>query len=387
MTDLSDGVDAPHRVDVVRRLCGEVGRRAAVRRWCASCAGSTDDPALLVGLAPFDDAAVYQVSRRRRARVAPPTSSRRWSTIPADFGAIAAANACSDVFAMGGRVVLALNVAAFPEHFPVEAIAPIFERRGRRRSPRPAARSPAATPSATEEPIFGLAVQGLVHPDQGVPQGRRPARRRARAVASRSAPASSLAGGADDDKAAAIAGMRALNRAAAEALQALGDGGARGHRRHRLRPGRPRLGDGRALRRPRRASTRRAAALRRARSPPPSAGVRTGGDPRNREYLAGTSRRRARRPRSRRCASTRRPRAACSPRSTRRRSTGSRRWLASPSSAWSSRATPAVVAAHDCAPWAGATVRASAEQDCCAPPVTTSSSASTRSGAARGPAR
>ena len=45
---------------------------------------------------------------------------------PADFGAIAAANACSDVFAMGGRVVLALNIAAFPEDFPPEAIAEIF---------------------------------------------------------------------------------------------------------------------------------------------------------------------------------------------------------------------------------------------------------------------
>ncbi|MGB1645261.1 MAG: AIR synthase related protein, partial [Ilumatobacteraceae bacterium] len=45
---------------------------------------------------------------------------------PADFGAIAAANACSDVFAMGASVVMAINVAAFPEEFPREAIAAIF---------------------------------------------------------------------------------------------------------------------------------------------------------------------------------------------------------------------------------------------------------------------
>ena len=45
---------------------------------------------------------------------------------PADFGAIAAANACSDVFAMGGRVVLALNISAFPERLPPEAIAAIL---------------------------------------------------------------------------------------------------------------------------------------------------------------------------------------------------------------------------------------------------------------------
>src|ERR1043165_2094485 len=45
---------------------------------------------------------------------------------PADFGAIAAANACSDVFAMGGRVVLALNISAFPERMPPEAVAQIL---------------------------------------------------------------------------------------------------------------------------------------------------------------------------------------------------------------------------------------------------------------------
>ena len=73
---------------------------------------------------------------------------------PADFGAIAAANACSDVFAMGGRVVLAINVAAFPEHFPRDAIAAIFEAAARW-SPRPAAPSPAATRSATRSRSSG----------------------------------------------------------------------------------------------------------------------------------------------------------------------------------------------------------------------------------------
>jgi len=45
---------------------------------------------------------------------------------PSDFGAVAAANACSDVFAMGGRVVLALNVSAFPERMPEQAVAAIL---------------------------------------------------------------------------------------------------------------------------------------------------------------------------------------------------------------------------------------------------------------------
>ena len=73
------------------------------------------DPALLVGLAPFDDAAVYQVSDD----VALVSTTDFFPPLvddPDDFGAIAAANACSDVFAMGGRVVMAVNIAAFPEH-------------------------------------------------------------------------------------------------------------------------------------------------------------------------------------------------------------------------------------------------------------------------------
>ncbi|MFM8651274.1 MAG: AIR synthase related protein, partial [Acidimicrobiaceae bacterium] len=66
------------------------------------------DPALLVGLAPFDDAAVYQVSDD----VALVSTTDFFPPLvddPDDFGAIAAANACSDVFAMGGRVVMAVN--------------------------------------------------------------------------------------------------------------------------------------------------------------------------------------------------------------------------------------------------------------------------------------
>src|SRR6188768_1035992 len=84
------------------------------------------DPALLVGLAPFDDAAIYRIDDTT-ALVSTTDFFPPLVDDPADFGAIAAANACSDVFAMGGRVVLAINVAAFPEHFPREAIVAIFE--------------------------------------------------------------------------------------------------------------------------------------------------------------------------------------------------------------------------------------------------------------------
>ncbi|MDT7732782.1 MAG: selenide, water dikinase, partial [Mycobacterium sp.] len=122
------------------------------------------DASLLIGLAPFDDAAVYRLSDDL-AMVSTTDFFPPLVDDPADFGAIAAANACSDVFAMGGRVVLALNISAFPERMPIEAIAAILQ-----------AAADVVTAAGgvvagghtirSEEPIFGLAVQGLVHPDR-----------------------------------------------------------------------------------------------------------------------------------------------------------------------------------------------------------------------------
>lgn len=183
---------------------------------------SSGDPSLLVGLAPFDDAAVYRVNDE----VAVVSTTDFFPPLvddPADFGAIAAANACSDVFAMGGRVVMALNIAAFPERLPAAAIGAILS----------AAAATVAEAGGTiagghtirsDEPIFGLAVQGLVHPNRvwtksGAQVGDR-------LVLSK--PLGSgivLAGAGPDEKTSTIVVMRRLNRAAAEALSALaGDG-------------------------------------------------------------------------------------------------------------------------------------------------------------------
>jgi len=177
------------------------------------------DPALIIGLAPFDDAAVYRVSDD----VALVSTTDFFPPLvddAADFGAIAAANACSDVFAMGGRVVMAINVAAFPEHFPREAIVAIFD----------AAAAVVAEAGGTiagghtirnPEPIFGLAVQGVVHPDRVFTKGGA----RVGDVLMLSKPLGTgivLAGGDETHKAGAIAGMRRLNRAASEALIATG---------------------------------------------------------------------------------------------------------------------------------------------------------------------
>lgn len=177
---------------------------------------ASDDAALLVGLAPFDDAAVYKLS----ADLALVSTTDFFPPLvddPRDFGAIAAANACSDVFAMGGRVVMAVNIAAFPEHFPRAAIVEIFSaaaevvvQAGGSVAGGHTIRNP--------EPIFGLAVQGVVHPDRIFTKGGA----RAGDVLVLSKPLGTglvLAGGSNAAKAEAIAGMRTSNRRASELLQ------------------------------------------------------------------------------------------------------------------------------------------------------------------------
>ncbi len=85
---------------------------------------------------------------------------------PYDFGAIAAANAMSDVYAMGGEVIMALNVAAFPEDFPSEVIAGIL-RGGADKVAEAGGVTAGGHTVLDAEPKFGLCVLGFIHP-QGV---------------------------------------------------------------------------------------------------------------------------------------------------------------------------------------------------------------------------
>jgi selenide,water dikinase len=173
-------------------------------------------PSLLVGLAPFDDAAVYRLSDD----VALVSTTDFFPPLvddPSDFGAVAAANACSDVFAMGGSVVLALNISAFPERLPVEVVGRILTAAAEVVAEAGGVVAGGHT-IRSEEPIFGLAVQGIVHPDRiWTKGGARPGD-----VLCLSKPLGTgivLAGGDDEAKAAVVLGMRRLNRAAAEVLQ------------------------------------------------------------------------------------------------------------------------------------------------------------------------
>lgn len=177
------------------------------------------DPALLVGLAPFDDAAVYRLGPDL-ALVSTTDFFPPLVDDPADFGAVAAANACSDVFAMGGRVVLALNIAAFPERLPGEAVAAVVAAAAEVVEAAGGVVAGGHT-IRSDEPIFGLAVQGLVHPDRVLTKGgARPGD--AVVISKPVGTGIVLAGGGDGDRAAAVAGMRRLNRAAAEVLTGLG---------------------------------------------------------------------------------------------------------------------------------------------------------------------
>jgi selenide,water dikinase len=121
------------------------------------------DPNLLVGLAPTDDAAVYRLDDERALVFTvdffPPIVDD-----PHDYGAIAAANALNDVFAMGGKPLMALSVAAFPESLPAEAVAAVFE--GAAEKVREAGGVLAGGHTLRDdEPVYGLAVVGTVAPD------------------------------------------------------------------------------------------------------------------------------------------------------------------------------------------------------------------------------
>ena len=84
-----------------------------------------DYPDLLVGLGDPDDAAVWRLDDDRALVV---TTDFFTPVVddPYDYGAIAAANALSDVYAMGGKPFLALNVAALPPDLPPELLGEIL---------------------------------------------------------------------------------------------------------------------------------------------------------------------------------------------------------------------------------------------------------------------
>lgn len=142
---------------------------AQVLRPLSDAFKAADYPALLVGLEAPDDAAVYRVNDRQAiistVDFFPPVVDD-----PYAFGAIAAANAMSDVYAMGGDVLFAINLAAFPEDLDLAILSEIL--RGGADRVRAAGAVIAGGHTITDkEPKYGLAVTGLIDPERIATKG------------------------------------------------------------------------------------------------------------------------------------------------------------------------------------------------------------------------
>ena len=127
--------------------------------------GGVIPPELMVGIETADDAAVYKLNDNQ-ALIATTDFFTPIVDNPYDFGRIAATNAISDVYAMGGKPIMALALVAMPiNQLPVEVIGEIV--RGGQDVCR-AAGIPIAGGHTIDsvEPIYGLVVMGLVHPDR-----------------------------------------------------------------------------------------------------------------------------------------------------------------------------------------------------------------------------
>jgi len=216
LTDLTDcgGCAAKLGADLLAEALAGLG---------AENAASAPD-ALIAGLNPPDDAAAYRVSDDLAIigtlDFFPPLVDD-----PRTFGEIAAANALSDVFAMGGRVLFALSIAAFPEDLPREVLIEIFA--GASAKVREAGGTLAGGHTIRDpEPKYGLAVIGAAHPDKLMRKGG--ARPGDRLVLTKRLGTGVLVSGhrqgraSEADLATAVDGMRRLNRAASEVLVAAG---------------------------------------------------------------------------------------------------------------------------------------------------------------------
>jgi selenide,water dikinase len=196
---------------------GPGGSGAAGHEHRSSADGSTG---LIAGLDPPDDAAVHLVA----PGVAVIGTLDFFPPIvddPRTFGEIAAANALSDVFAMGGKVLFALSVAAIPEDFPAGAFRAILE--GASSKVREAGGILAGGHTIRDpEPKYGLAVVGVASPDHLLRKGG--AAPGDVLLLTKPLGTGLLVSGrkqgktSDADLDAAIDSMRALNRAAAEIL-------------------------------------------------------------------------------------------------------------------------------------------------------------------------
>lgn len=183
-----------------------------------------DHPDLLVGLGSPDDAAVYRLDDER-VMIATNDFLTPIVDDPYDYGAIAAANSLSDVYSMGGKPILALNIVAFPLCLPIEVLSEVM--RGLAEAVRESGAVIAGGHSIQDnEPKIGLCVIGLAHPKQYLIKGGA----RVGDVLALTKPLGNgiIATAAKGDQAApahlasAVAWMKRLNRTASEVAVELG---------------------------------------------------------------------------------------------------------------------------------------------------------------------
>lgn len=124
------------------------------------------DPNLLVGISGSDDAAVYKLSDE----LAVIQTLDFFTPVvddPFTFGQIAAANSLSDVYAMGGEPVLALNIVCFPNCLSLDILKDILLG-GADKVKEAGALLAGGHTVQDDEPKYGLSVMGTVHPDRVV---------------------------------------------------------------------------------------------------------------------------------------------------------------------------------------------------------------------------
>lgn len=119
---------------------------------------------MIVGFEKSDDAAVYRISDEvaviETLDFFPPVVDDAWT-----YGAIAAANAMSDVYAMGGEVKLALNIVAWPEHLDNEILGEVLRGAGEKVLEAGGTVVGGHT-IVSSEPKFGLSVTGIASPER-----------------------------------------------------------------------------------------------------------------------------------------------------------------------------------------------------------------------------
>jgi len=182
------------------------------------------DPNVLVGFETGDDAAIYRVSDEVALVLTldffPPIVDD-----PYDYGAIAVANAVSDVYAVGGRPITGLNIAGFPDVLTHETIAKILEG-GAAKAAEAGFPVLGGHTVRSDEPMYGMAVTGFVQPGKQVTNAA--AQVGDKLVLTKKLGNGIIATGGKaqvvqpDDLAAAVKSMSTLNKDAADAMVAVG---------------------------------------------------------------------------------------------------------------------------------------------------------------------